>query len=216
MNRRKFIQTTSLTAFSALFLNNKISALNLNDKHIYHLWIDLGAVRYQDVICNKDQSAMPGILQLISKGDMLVETYDNSQISNNAFISRIKDEISVFELNSMDDEVFNPKIEFYDTFLTRKSVVSILQNPRNLYVRILQTEMAHYNIPAYRLLLSQLDKLISKNFYQLNQADIQMHIYSSSGRNLLPDEYGGLHHHETDINTAKTFYIQSNIPLLSA
>lgn len=216
MNRRKFIQTSSLAAISALVLNNKLSALNFSNKHFNHLWIDLGAVRYQDVICNQEQSAMPGIIQLISRGDMLVETYDNSQISNKAFISSIKDNISVFELNSLDGEAFNPEVEFYDTFLTRKSVQSMLQHSRNLYVRIHQTEMAHYNLLAYRLLLSQLDNLISNHFNQFNQANIQIHIYSSSGRNLLPDEYGGLHHHESDINTGKTFYIQSNTALHSA
>jgi hypothetical protein len=210
MNRRKFIQTSGLAAISALILNNKLSALNFSNKYFNHLWIDLGAVRFQDVICKQEQSAMPKILQLISKGNMLVKTYDNSQISNKAFISNIIDNISVFELNSLEGEAFNAEAEFYDTFLTRKSVETILHYPQNLYVRIHQTEMAHYNIPSYRLLLSQLDNLISHHFNQLNQAKIQIHIYSSSGRNLLPDEYGGLHHHESDINTTQTFYIQSN------
>lgn len=215
MNRRKFIQTSGLATLSTLILNNKLSALNFNNKQFNHLLIDLGSVRFQDVICNLEQTAMPEIFQLISKGDMQVETYDNSQILNKAFISSIKNDISIFELNSLDDAAFNPEVEFYDTFLTRKSVESMLQNPRNLYVRIHQTEMAHYNIPAYRLLLSQMDELISNYFNQLNQADVQIHIYSSSGRNLIPDEYGGLHHHEADVNTSKTFYILSNENLLT-
>ncbi|MCX7743447.1 MAG: hypothetical protein N2167_02670 [Flavobacteriales bacterium] len=216
MNRRKFIQTSGLVTISTLVLNNKLQAFSFSNKQINHLWIDLGAVRFQDVISKQDQTAMPEIIQLITNGDMLLDTYEDYETSKKRFATHIKDKAFVFNLNLLDGNTYNPKLEFYDTFLIKKAFDYILHFPQDLYVRIYQTEMAHYNIPSYRLLLSQIDKLISNYLNNFNQAGIKIHVYSSSGRNLLPDENGGLHHHSTDSNTSKTFYIQSNEKLLSA
>lgn len=204
MNRRKFIQSSALAAVSTLVLQNKLQAFTLNSGFNKHLLIDLGAVRIQDVITNAEQTAMPQLLQLISSRKLILDSSVRAKTTNRK-ITNLLANASQFELHEYDQ--FSG---FYDIALIQASIESVLKTAQNLIVTIHQTEMAHYNVEAYRSLLSQVDEVISKNFMRLLQSDVQVHIYSSSGRNLEPDEYGGLHHHADDSNCAKTFYMYSN------
>jgi prophage DNA circulation protein len=203
MNRRKFIQSSALAAVSTLVLQNKLQALTLNSGFNKHLLIDLGAVRFQDVITDAEQTAMPRLLQLISSGELILDASDQAMNTNNK-LTELLENATLFELRTYDQ----PSV-FYDIALIQSSIDSVIHASQNLFVKIHQTEMAHYNVESYRSLLSQADELISKNFMRLTQSGVQVHIYSSSGRNLKPDEYGGLHHHATDSNCKKTFYMQS-------
>jgi hypothetical protein len=205
MNRRKFIQSSALAGISALVLPKKLQALNFHSGFNKHLLIDLGAVRFQDVIADKEQTAMPHLLQFISSGAMILDTSAHAKIVNHTLADLLENAM-LFQIHTL-----NKSYEFYDIALIEASIESVITTPQNLLVRIHQTEMAHYNVEAYRSLLSQADELIHKNFMRLKQSGVQVHIYSSSGRNLQPDEYGGLHHHTGDINCTKTFYIQSAI-----
>lgn len=204
MNRRKFIQSSALAAISTLALQNKLQALSFISGFNKHLLIDLGAVRIQDVITNAEQTAMPRLLQLISSRKLILDSSVRAKTTNHQLANLLAN-ATQFELHEYDQSS-----GFYDIALIQASIESVLNASQNLFVKIHQTEMAHYNVEAYRSLLSQVDEVISKNFMRLLQSDVQVHIYSSSGRNLEPDEYGGLHHHADDSNCAKTFYMYSN------
>lgn len=204
MNRRKFIRSSALAAISTLAVQNKFLAHSLNLSFKKHLLIDLGSVRIQDVITVAEQTAMPQLLQLISSGKLILDTSVRAKSTNQ--LANLLANATQFELH-----LYDQSSGFYDIALVQASIDSVLNASQNLFVTIHQTEMAHYNVEAYRYLLSQADELISKNFMRLSQSGVQVHIYSSSGRNLEPDEYGGLHHHANDSNCAKTFYMYSNI-----
>ncbi len=203
MNRRKFIQSSSIAAISTLILPNKLQAFHLHSGFNKHLLIDLGAVRFQDVIADSQQTAMPRLLQLISNGELILDDSVQAMNRNNKLTDLLQN-ATRFELATYD-----PSSGFYDIMLIKSAIDAVLNLQQNLYIKIHQTEMAHYNVEAYRTFLSQADDWISKSLKQLTHSGVQVHIYSSSGRNLETDEYGGLHHHASDCNCIKTFYMQS-------
>ena len=213
MKRRVFVKNTVLAGISAVALPQQAAAFNLLSAENTSLYIDLGAIRIQDVLGNN--SHLPTLMNtnhLYFREMRLNEVPYNQQlkgINNN-------NKTGIVELSHANTDFSNSTSNLYDIVLLEKGVELFKQKNTDVLIRMSNSDIAHSSLTDYLNTLHLLDSKIYQIInHELELNKINICIYSSSGRNLECNEWGGLDHCLNDLNTERVFMLTNQKEMIS-
>jgi hypothetical protein len=212
MKRRVFVKSTVLVGISAVVLPQQVSALNSLSSESTSLYIDLGSIRIQDVLGNN--SYLPSLMNatLLNFREMHLNELPFPQQLNG-----VKENKSgIIELSHANTDFSYSTSNLYDIILLEKGVELLKQKNTDVLIKLSNSDIAHSSYNDYLNTLRLLDSKISQIIKQeLDLNKINVCIYSSSGRNLECNEWGGLDHCSNDLNTERVFMLTNQKELLS-
>ena len=212
MKRRVFVKNTVLAGISAVVIPQKVSALNPLSSESSSLFIDLGAIRIQDVLGNNSQ--LPSLM------DTTLLDFREMQLNDLPFPQQLngakKNKSGIVELNHANTDFSYSTSNLYDIVLLEKGVELLKQKNTDVLIKLSNSDIAHSSLTDYHNTLHLLDRKISQIINQeLDLNKINVCIYSSSGRNLECNDWGGLDHCSSDLNTERVFMLTNQKELLS-